>query len=88
MAETKSSAERMRRLRERKAAGTIMVPHIQITRPGIDTLIARGWLDANAGNDPVQVRAALVKMINDTLSEPRGPQPFRQALKAISFGLM
>jgi hypothetical protein len=87
MAQTKSSAERMRRLRERKVAGIIMVPHIQITRPGIEALIARGLLDAEEADDPAAVRSGLVKLLNQTLTPPPA-QPFRQALKVTSFGLL
>jgi hypothetical protein len=50
--------------------------------------MARGWLDAGDEIYPAQVRAALVRMINDTLTGQSSPQPFRQALKAVSFGLL
>jgi hypothetical protein len=92
-AKSAASAERMRRSRARRAAGTIMVPHIQITRPGVEALIARGLLDNAAANDPAQVRAALVQMINKALSErpepPRHAQLGRhvKALRSIAFGL-
>ncbi len=49
--------------------------------------MARGWLDAQDAHDPAEVRAALVAMVNETLSERPGLQPFRQALKSFSFGL-
>jgi hypothetical protein len=93
MAPSKSSAERMRKLRDRKRCGTVVVQDIQIKRNGIETLIARGWLDAEAGSDPAQVRAALIEMINNALSESPEPkrhgQPGRrfQALRSIAFGL-
>jgi hypothetical protein len=66
-----------------------------IHRRGIDLLVAGGWLDAGARDDPPQVRAALVKMVNATLNAtPKTPEvpPFRRALKSIqsvlSFGLL
>jgi hypothetical protein len=85
MEQTKSSAERVRRHRDRKRCGTVVIQDLEIKRAGIETLIARGWLDTEAASDPAQVRAALLEMINDTLSVQ--PKPFRQALKSFSFGL-
>jgi hypothetical protein len=72
-------------------------PGIEVKRAGIDLLIAKGWLDANAEHDARQVRAALVKMVNKVLTAPEPePQPepsprrFKQALQAVkvlNFGL-
>jgi hypothetical protein len=95
MAPPKSSAERMRKLRHRKRCGTVFIQGIEVKRIGVELLIAKGWLDANAEPDARQVRAALVKMVNKVLSEPEpepepSPKPFRrafQAVKTISFGL-
>ncbi len=57
----------MRKLRERKA--------IQITRPGVEALVARGLLNSEASADPAEVREALVKLINATLVPPPA-QPY------------
>jgi hypothetical protein len=92
MAEAKSAAaERMARHRERKAAGIIVIQDLQLTRSGVEGLIAKGLLGEEASNDPAEVRAALVKLLNETLAPP--PQPRRQigghisALRSIAFGL-
>jgi hypothetical protein len=94
MVQPKSSAERMRKLRDRKRRGTVFIQGIEVKRIGVELLIAKGWLDADAEPDARQVRAALVKMVNKVLSEPE-PQPkpspgrFKQALqsvKALRFG--
>jgi hypothetical protein len=92
MAHGKSSAERMRRLRERKRSGIVVVPHIQITRSGVEGLIAKGLLDGKAGSDPAEVRAAIVKLLNETLAPPPEPRPRQlgrhiEALRAVSLGL-
>jgi hypothetical protein len=71
MAEAKSAAaERMARRRERKRCGRVVIQDLELKRAGIETLIARGLLDDEASGDPVQVRAALVELINETLSPP------------------
>jgi hypothetical protein len=95
MAQPKSSAERMRKLRDRRRCGTVLIQGIEVKRIGVELLIAKGWLDATAEPDARQVRAALVKLVNKALSEPErepepSPTPFRrafQAVKTISFGL-
>jgi hypothetical protein len=94
MAQPKSSAERMRRLRDRNKCGTVFVSGIEVKRVGVELLVAKGWLDANAEPDARQVRAALVKMVNKVLSEPEPPPKpspgrFKQAfqtVKALHFG--
>jgi hypothetical protein len=68
----------MRRLRERKRKGVVVLQGIEIQRKGVELLIARGWLDAKASDDPVKVRAALVKLINGTLLKEHSSGQFRQ----------
>jgi hypothetical protein len=85
MGQSKSSAGRMRRLRDRKRCGTVVIQDLELKRTGVETLIARGLLDAEAADDPAKVRTALVKMINQQLTPAR---PFRQALSFISMGLL
>jgi hypothetical protein len=87
MAQTKSGAERARRHRDRKRCGTVVIQDLELKRTGIETLIARGLLDAKAADDPARVRAALVTLLNETLAPPPGRKPFRQTLKSIAFGL-
>ena len=74
--------------RNRKRCGTLVIQDLEITRSGIGLLVARGWLDAEARDDPAEFREALVKMVNTTLNETPGPPPFWQKLKSVfSFGL-
>ncbi len=87
MPASKSSAERMRRLRDRKRCGIVIIQDLEIQPSGVQALMARGWLDGEDAHDPAEVRAALVQCINATLSERPGLAPFRQALKAMTFGL-
>jgi hypothetical protein len=77
----------------------VYVQGIEVRRVGVELLIAKGWLDADAEHDAFQVRAALVKMVNKVLSEPApkpelkpkpSPPRFKRALEAvkvIGFGL-
>jgi hypothetical protein len=91
----KSSAERMRRLRDRKRCGTVIVQDIEVERSAIDLLVRHGWIGADVAHDPILVRTALVDLVNEILHEPdpqpeRSPRPFRKALQAVkvfSFGL-
>ncbi|MGA7324044.1 MAG: hypothetical protein WBX25_06090 [Rhodomicrobium sp.] len=92
MAQSKSDAERARRYRSRKRCGTVIIQDLELKRSGVEILINRGWLDAERANDPAQIRAALVNMINDALSGRH--EGFRsqlgrhvQALKTIAFGI-
>jgi hypothetical protein len=92
-----NEAKRARLYRERKRCGTVFVSGIEVKRIGVELLIAKGWLDADAEPDAHKVRAALVKLVNGALAEPErapepepSPKPFRrafQAVKTISFGL-
>ena len=55
-------------------------------RSAIDVLVAHAWLDAEASDDPTEVRAAIVDMVNAMLEEtPQTPEPppFRRALKSV-----
>jgi hypothetical protein len=99
MSAKSSGAERARRHRERKRRGTVIVQDLPITQAEIRLLVAQGWLEAEASDDPAKVRSALVKLLNDTLKEPetvlkftQEPQPKRRALRAmqsvLSFGLL
>jgi hypothetical protein len=64
-----TSTERSRKCRERKRCGKVVLQDLVISRPGIGLLVAQGWLEEAARDDPEQVREALVKMVNKTLSE-------------------
>ena len=81
------SAERMRRLRDRKRCGIVVLQDLEIQPSGVHALMAHGWLDAEDAHDAAEVRAALVRMVNDTLTERPGLPPFRQALKVMTLGL-
>jgi hypothetical protein len=95
MAQSRSGAERARLYRARNRCGTVLIQGIEVKRAGIDLLVSRGWLGANVAHDAANVRAALVRMVNKTLTEPvpqpePSPKPFRraiQAVKVLSFGV-
>jgi hypothetical protein len=80
-----SGAERA----QRKA----VIQDLVINRPGIGVLVARGWLDAEARDDPAQITAALVEMVNAALSEEpvlkftQEVRPLRRALKSVQSAL-
>jgi hypothetical protein len=85
----------MRKLRDRKRCGTVLVQDIEVEHSAIDKLVSYGWLGAEVAHDPVHVRTALVDLVNEILHEPE-PQPERkprrlkqalQAVKTISLGL-
>jgi hypothetical protein len=74
----KTSTERSRKHRDRKRCGKVVIQDLVISRSGIGLLVARGWLNKEAADDPVQVRAALVKMVKASLNEkpePETPEP-------------
>jgi hypothetical protein len=59
-------------------------------RSAIDVLVAYDWLDAKESDDPVEVRAAIVDMVNAMLEmTPKTPEPprFRRALKSVQSAL-
>jgi hypothetical protein len=74
----------------------MVIQDLVINQPGIGWLVTRSWLDAEARDDPAQVTAALVELLNATMSdEPvlkfTQEPPFRRALKSarsvLSLGL-
>jgi hypothetical protein len=93
-ASSKSSAERMRRLRERKRDGLVTVPQFWITPSGINKLIARGWLDPSAATDQEKIGEAVRALIENTLTphvvRPANSMPrrcrLRRAISLITLG--
>jgi hypothetical protein len=71
----------------------MVIQDLVINRPGIGVLVARGWLDAEGKDDPVQVTAALVEMLNENLNDKpvlkftQEVPPLRRALKSIQSAL-
>jgi hypothetical protein len=77
----------MRNHRARKRCGTVVIQDLALKRNGVEILVARSWLKAEAANDSTQVRDAFVRMMNAALNDQPKPQPVRQALKLLTFGL-
>ena len=84
-----SSAARMRRHRERKGRGVILMPQFQINPHGIKLLAEKGWLTADAHIDSKLVSDALLRFINESLKQPQKPEPrIRKALHAVTARLL
>jgi hypothetical protein len=62
-----TSAARMRRLRERREKGTVLVV-VPVLGSGIRLLVELGWLDANSRADRKAVRGALSRLANRALA--------------------
>ncbi len=54
------SAERSRRLRERRRRGVLLVAPIELTDPAIGTLIAKGYLTSNTRDGEHRVKREAV----------------------------
>ena len=61
------TAERMRRYRRRRRQGLVAF-WAEVGPDVVDTLIADGWLPADAAKDPKAVGAALVARVREILT--------------------
>ena len=62
-AQRAAGAMRMRRCRQRKAAGIVRVD-FEVLADGAALLVELGWLDAAARQDPAAVRGAFERFVN------------------------
>ena len=67
-ADSRSSAARTRRHRERRRQGTRCIT-VDVNESEVGALVARGYLPEEAHNDPVAIEAAIEGVISDLAFE-------------------
>jgi hypothetical protein len=64
----------MRRYRDRKARGLVLLPPYHISPAGIARLCENGWLPPGSPIEPQTIHEALRQFINETLAPPQEPK--------------
>jgi hypothetical protein len=63
-----SSADRMRRSRQRRQAGTVLVK-LYVPKEVVETLVSQGWLRAAGTED--EVRQAVLNLLSSAIDSKR-----------------
>ncbi len=69
------AAERMRRMRQRRRAGIIVVRDLEITRKHIDVLVARNFLSPAELCDQDKLATAVLRALDEWIGSPHRKTP-------------
>jgi hypothetical protein len=67
-------AIRMQRMRDRRKAGEICLPHLTLDPWHVSGLVVGGWLDRNRRYDPRAVADAFARFVAAALDQRRNPR--------------